>query len=229
VAGEQNARIVPADSTSGETRLAASGPFQRRNFALARTAAETYLRELGIEPREDAVRRAAAETIVQGRLQVVAEDPLTVLDGAHNPDATRALIEALPEILDARPPRPLALVLGVLEDKDAASMLRALLGVCERAWFTAPPSSRALSPAALQSLARQLGFDTAVCEPEPARALAEAQRWARGRGAGAAVLATGSVYLVGDLLAHLKSPADGELADGASASSDRHMGSRAGR
>ena len=229
VAGEQNARIVPADGTSGETRLAASGPFQRRNFALARTAAETYLRELGIEPREDAVRQAAAETVVQGRLQVVGEDPLTVLDGAHNPDATRALIEALPEILNARPPRPLALVLGVLEDKDAASMLGALLGRCERAWFTAPPSSRALSPAALESLARQLGFDTVVCEPEPARALAEAQRWARGRGAGAAVLATGSVYLVGDLLAHLSSAADGELADGASASPDLHTGTRGGR
>ncbi len=200
VAGEQNARIVPADGTSGEIRLAASGPFQRRNFSLARTAAETYLRELEIAPREDAVRRAAAETVVQGRLQVVAEDPLTVLDGAHNPDATRALLEALPELLDAHPPRPLGLVLGVLEDKDAASMLRALLGRCERAWFTAPPSSRALSPAALQSLARQLGFDAVVCEPEPARALADAQRWARERGAGAAVLATGSVYLVGGLL-----------------------------
>ena len=60
----------------------------------------------------------------------------------------------------------MALVLGVLEDKDAASMLRALLACCERAWFTVPPSSRALSPAALQSLARQLGFDAALCEPE---------------------------------------------------------------
>jgi dihydrofolate synthase/folylpolyglutamate synthase len=229
VAGEQNARIVPADGTSGKTRLAASGPFQRRNFALARAAAETYLRELGVEPREEAVRRAEAETVVQGRLQIVGEDPLTVLDGAHNPDATRALIEALPEILDASPPRPLALVLGVLEDKDAASMLRALLGRCERAWFTAPPSSRALSPAALESLARQLGFDTVVCEPEPARALAEAQRWARGRGAGAAVLATGSVYLVGDLLEHLSGAADGELANVASASPDLHTGTRAGR
>jgi dihydrofolate synthase/folylpolyglutamate synthase len=220
VAGEQNARIVPAggspsDGSSaavarapGAARpaarptdppLAAGGPFQRRNFALAHTAAETYLRELGIEPREDAVRKAAAETVVQGRLQIVGEDPLTVLDGAHNPDATRALIEALPELLGDR---PLALVLGVLEDKDAASMLRALLGACERAWFTAPPSSRALSPAALQSLARQLGFDAVACEPEPARALAEAQRWARERGDEAAVLATGSVYLVGDLLDH---------------------------
>jgi dihydrofolate synthase / folylpolyglutamate synthase len=258
VAREQDARIVPADrspsagsrvdgspagpralgaerpaGSPAEIQLAASGPFQRRNFALARTAAETYLRELGIEPREDAVRGAAAETVVQGRLQIVAEDPLTVLDGAHNPDATRALIEALPEVLDAHPPahppRPLALVLGVLEDKDAASMLRALLGVCERAWFTAPPSSRALSPAALQSLARQLGFNAVVCEPEPARALAEAQHWARERGAGAAVLATGSVYLVGDLLAHLRGGVGRGLADGASASPDRHLGRGGGR
>jgi len=182
--------------------LAARGAFQRRNFALARTAAETYLRSAGIEPREAAVREAAATTVVQGRLQVVAEDPLTVLDGAHNPDATRALVQSLEEILKARPPRPVALVLGVLEDKDAASMLGALLPISERAWFTAPPSSRALSPAALQSLARQLGFDAVACEPEPRRALAAAQRWARERGDGAAVLATGSVYLVGDLLDH---------------------------
>jgi dihydrofolate synthase / folylpolyglutamate synthase len=226
VAGEQNARIVPADSTSGETRLAASGPFQRRNFALARTAAETYLRELGIAPREDAVRRAAAETVVQGRLQVVGEDPLTVLDGAHNPDATRALARALPEVFGDR---PVGLVLGVLEDKDAASMLRTLLGVCERAWFTAPPSSRALSPAALQSLARQLGFDTVVCEPEPARALADAQRWARDRGAGAAVLATGSVYLVGDLLGHLCSADEGSSADRSPESSERRTSHGEGR
>ena len=245
VVGEQNARIVPAGGSSADrspsdlqglgaerpadVQLAASGPFQRRNFALARTAAETYLRELGIEPREDAVRRAAAETIVQGRLQIVAEDPLTVLDGAHNPDATRALIEALPEVLDARPPRPLALVLGVLEDKDAASMLGELLGVCERAWFTAPPSSRALSPAALQSLARQLGFDAVVCEPQPWRALAEAQRWARARGENAAVLATGSVYLVGDLLGHLRSADEGSSADRSLESSEQRTGRGGGR
>jgi len=137
---------------------------------------------------------------VPGRLQVVGEEPLTVLDSAHNPDAVRALVESLPELLAAR---PLALVLGVLEDKDAVSMLRELLALCECAWFTLPPSSRALPPTALQSLSRQLGFEAVVCEPEPWRALAEARRWARERGDGAAVLATGSVYLVGDLLGHL--------------------------
>ena len=104
------------------------------------------------------------------------------------------------------PPAPLALVLGVLEDKDAASMLAALLPVSERAWFTAPPSGRALSPAALQSLARQLGFDASVSEPKPSRALEQAQSWARERAG--SVLATGSVYLVGDLLGGLAGSAD---------------------
>jgi dihydrofolate synthase / folylpolyglutamate synthase len=232
VVAEQDARIVLAGvsflgaESLTDISLAAKGSFQRRNFALARTAAETYLRETGVEPREDAVREAAAATVVQGRLQVVREDPLTVLDGAHNPDATRALAQSLGELFGDR---PVGLVLGVLEDKDAASMLRTLLGVCERAWFTAPPSSRALSPAALQSLARQLGFDAVVCEPQPWRALAEAQRWARARGENAAVLATGSVYLVGDLLGHLRSADEGSSADRSLESSEQRTGRGGGR
>jgi dihydrofolate synthase/folylpolyglutamate synthase len=133
---------------------------------------------------------------VKGRLQVVSEDPLTVFDGAHNPHAVQALVQSLPELVGER---LLALVMGVLDDKDAAAMLERLLAVSERAWFTAPPSPRALSPAALQSRARQLGFADASCDADPARALAQAQQWARSRGG--AVLATGSVYLVGALLA----------------------------
>ncbi|HEY1450344.1 MAG TPA: cyanophycin synthetase [Solirubrobacteraceae bacterium] len=201
VAGERHAQIFIAedgDGSLGEGALAANGAFQRRNFALARLACERYLHDAGIELDERAVRDAAAATAVPGRLQVVSEDPLTVLDGAHNPDAVAALVESLGALVGSR---PLALVLGVLEDKDAVGMLGPLLGLCERAWFTAPPSERALSPAALQSLARQLGFEHVVCEPLPARALAEAQAWALERGG--AVLATGSVYLVGDLLAEV--------------------------
>jgi dihydrofolate synthase/folylpolyglutamate synthase len=206
IAGERGARIVAAGAGGHTTpALAARGAFQQRNFALARLAAETYLRGAGIELDERAVREAAATTEVPGRLQVVSRDPLTILDGAHNPDAVRALVEALDEIAGAR---PLALVLGVLEDKDAAGMLSSLLSVCERAWFTAPPSSRALSPAALQSLARQLGFGEVTCEPRPERALKDAQRWARERHG--AVLGTGSVYLVGGLLGTLGLSGTGE-------------------
>jgi dihydrofolate synthase / folylpolyglutamate synthase len=208
---EQGARIV--EVSAGD--VAAAPPavaFQRRNFALARAAAEAYLGSEGIVVDEEAVQAAARETVVRGRIQVVAEDPPTVLDGAHNPDAAKALAESLVEFFQgfggrwsaggkSRP--QLALVMGVLDDKDAAAMLAALLPLCERAWFTAPPSSRALSPAALRSLARQRGFDEAECEPNPRRALGLAQEWARAQSPGGTVLATGSIYLVGDLLAGL--------------------------
>jgi dihydrofolate synthase / folylpolyglutamate synthase len=199
VAAERSAPIVRAPADPGAIALLARGSFQRRNFALARTAAERYLRAVGVATREQAVVDAAATTEVPGRLQRVDRDPPTMLDGAHNPDAVAALVESLPEVF---PERPLALVLGVLEDKDAAAMLGALMPLCEQAWFTAPPSSRALSPAALQSLARQLGFDATACEARPERALEQAQRWARERGGG--VLVTGSVYLVGELLGRLE-------------------------
>jgi dihydrofolate synthase/folylpolyglutamate synthase len=197
VVGEREARIVRVQETPGAVALAARGPFQRRNFALARAAAEIHLRGAGIEPDERAVVAAAAATEVPGRLQVVDERPLTVLDGAHNPDAIEELVRSLPDVLEGR---EVGLVMGVLEDKDAASMLAVLLPVCRRAWFTAPPSSRALSPAALQSLARQLGFDAVECEPQPGRALERARGWAGESGERRAVLATGSIYLVGDLL-----------------------------
>jgi dihydrofolate synthase/folylpolyglutamate synthase len=197
VAAERGAKLLLADAASATLQMGARGSFQRENFALARLAAESYLQRVGIAVSEQAVQDAAISTLVPGRMQVIGDDPLTVVDGAHNPAAVAALVESLPELLDGR---PLALVLGVLEDKDAASMLRGLLPLCEQAWFTAPPSQRALSPATLQSLAGQLGFEQCACEPQPARALVAARTWARARGA--AVLASGSVYLIGDLLAH---------------------------
>jgi dihydrofolate synthase / folylpolyglutamate synthase len=210
VADDREADIVSVPGATNTVPLLARGSFQQRNFALARVAAEAYLRggsrravtaTIAAEgdAHEQAVRAAGGSTAVPGRLHLIGGDPPTVLDGAHNPDAVRALVESLPEVLEGR---GTAVVFGVLEDKDAAGMLDALLRVCERAWFTAPPSSRALSPAALQSLARQLGFVAVASEPRPWRAFEQARRWA-GQ-CGGIVLVTGSVYLVGDVLARLK-------------------------
>jgi dihydrofolate synthase / folylpolyglutamate synthase len=198
VAREREARIVRPGDTADVPELRARGAFQRRNFALARCAAEAYLRHAGIPLSEQAVAQAAASTDVPGRMQVISREPLTIFDGAHNPDAVTAFVQSLPEMIAEG---PLALILGVLDDKDAAGMLAALLPMTARAWFTAPPGDRALSPAVLQSLARQLGFDASVSEARPSRALAQAQAWASEHGG--SVLATGSVYLVGDLLGEL--------------------------
>ena len=57
-----------------------------------------------------------------------------------------------------------------------------------------------MPPATLQSLARQLGFEDVSAERDPRAALAAARGIASNLPAGGAVLATGSIYLIADLL-----------------------------
>jgi dihydrofolate synthase / folylpolyglutamate synthase len=224
-AAAKSARIVRAAAADADrshdppTRAA----FQRTNLELARVAAAAYLESVGIDLDDRLVHAAADATTVLGRFQIVCEHPLTVFDGAHNPDAVRALVRSLTPLLNGA---RLALVLGVLEDKDAAGMLAALLPLCERAWFTAPPSSRALSPAALQSLARQLGFEQVACDAQPRRALTSAQDWAAAQPDATVVLAAGSIYLIGDLLQGLQQTLLGGRARAAGASSGADRTSR---
>jgi dihydrofolate synthase / folylpolyglutamate synthase len=185
-AEELGARIVRPD------RVAVDLPgYQRVNFGVALTAARELLGE-----RFDAERLpvAVAHAQVPGRLQRVAETPLTVLDGAHNPSGMAALAAALP---DAIGDRELVAVVSILDDKDAAGMLRALLPRCAAAVFCASRNPRALPPATLASLSAQLGGPPAEVVSDPQAALARAQELA---GAQGAVLATGSIYLVANLV-----------------------------
>jgi dihydrofolate synthase/folylpolyglutamate synthase len=169
---------------------AARGGFQKRNFALARAAAEALLGALD----SDAVGAAAASTLVPGRFELVDRDPETVIDGAHNPAGMSALAESLPEWLAGR---RLVAVLSILDDKDAAAMLQALIPHVTHIVCTTNANPRALPPATLQSLARQLGFTAVSAERDPRAALASARERS---GRGGAVLATGSIYLIADLL-----------------------------
>jgi dihydrofolate synthase/folylpolyglutamate synthase len=176
------ARIVRPGGADLDTPLPG---YQRTNFAVACAAARE---QLGILDRV-VIERVAARITVPGRLQVVGERPLTILDGAHNPSGVEALAAALPE-------RPFVGVVSILDDKDAAAMLRALLPRCSRFVCTAAPSPRALSPATLASLVEQLGAHAEIV-PAPRAAVARAQELAGPEGA---VIATGSIYLIAELV-----------------------------
>jgi dihydrofolate synthase/folylpolyglutamate synthase len=192
-AERHGARLLQAPAEPG-VEVAAPGTFQRRNFALARAAAAAYLEAAGRRLELAAVRAAAGAVLVPGRMQVAGHEPLTLLDGAHNPAGIAAIAESLPQLTAGR---RLVALLSVLDDKDAAEMLRALLPHCERVVFTRNHSPRALPPATLASLAQQLDGPPSELEADPRRALARARELA---GPGGVVLATGSIYLIADLL-----------------------------
>jgi dihydrofolate synthase/folylpolyglutamate synthase len=191
VAAEHHSSLVRAGHDPG-VELRAPGRFQRRNFALAAAGAEAFL---GRSPDAEALRSAAAETRIPGRLDVVGEEPLTVYDGAHNPSGAAALADSLPDVLGERSPK--VCVVSVLEDKDAAGMLRALLPLFDRVVFTRTQNPRALSPATLESLAAKLGCPPSETVADPRLAVERAQAIARPDGA---VVATGSIYLIADLV-----------------------------
>jgi dihydrofolate synthase / folylpolyglutamate synthase len=182
------ARIVEAAPLEAARALPG---YQATNFAVAAAAARAHLGDL--DPR--VVTDVAGRIKVPGRMQVVGQRPLTIYDGAHNPSGVEALAAALPDAIGAR---PLIAVVSILDDKDAAGMLRALVGKIAGAVFTSSRNPRALSPATLASLAEQLGGPASEIVRDPRAAVARAQELA---GPDGAVLATGSIYLVADLLA----------------------------
>jgi dihydrofolate synthase / folylpolyglutamate synthase len=206
VLGDVDAQVLELARQTG-ARLVRAEPlevplrgYQRTNFEVAAAAATEQHGPL--EPAQ--VAEVAARVSVPGRLQVVSDAPLTILDGAHNPSGMAALAAALPDVVGDR---ELVAVVSVLDDKDAAGMLRALIGKCRAMVFTASRNPRALPPATLASLAEQLtqsaarpgeggGLPTEVVR-DPHAAVRRAQELA---GPGGAVLATGSIYLVADLV-----------------------------
>jgi dihydrofolate synthase/folylpolyglutamate synthase len=178
--------------------LAATGAFQRRNFALATAAAEAFLGE--VDPER--VAAVAAGIRVPGRLERVAEHPPTYVDAAHNPDGAAALAEALPGIAEGR---PVVACLAILADKDAPAMIAALAPALRSVVCTEIPPEALLGhgrpgagprPAGeLADLCLANGLE-AFAEPDLEAALRRATGLARTTSAGV-LLVTGSHYLIG--------------------------------
>jgi dihydrofolate synthase / folylpolyglutamate synthase len=193
VVADRGARLVEAGPAPDQgLRLRASGGFQRENFAIAAAAAEAFV---GRPLDAVAVEAAASATLVPGRAEIVTDEPLTVYDGAHNPAGAHVMAESLEELLGER--RPRVAVIGVLEDKDAAGMLAELLPQFDRIVFTRSQNPRSLSPATLASLAEKLSGPPSEIVADPQEAVDRARARAGPRGA---VLATGSIYLIADLV-----------------------------
>jgi dihydrofolate synthase/folylpolyglutamate synthase len=186
------ARLVHAPDEVEGVALAARGAFQRANFALAATASRAFLGRLD----GAALRAAGAAVTIPGRCEAIDRDPLTIADGAHNPAGMAALVASLPELRGAQAGGAVVAVVSILEDKDAAGMLRELLPSCSAVVLTSNSNPRALPPPTLQSLASQVAPEPPPrleVEADPRAAVRRARELA---GRDGAVLVTGSIYLV---------------------------------
>lgn len=140
------------DHTWRGLQTALVGGHQAENAALALAAAELLQRQ-GTAIDDDAVQRGLSATRWPGRLEIVANAPEVILDGAHNLGAARNLVRYLSAHLNGR---RLTFVIGILDDKPYPAMLQTFLPVCQRVVLTRARIDRALPPETLEKDARSI-------------------------------------------------------------------------
>ncbi len=103
------------------------GKYQYHNASLALEALRILQEDLDFTIDQKAAEEAVMKTIWKGRFEVVEEDPLIILDGAHNVHGMASLLESV----DALKGRKLILF-SALRRKEYKKMLKEMKGHCER-------------------------------------------------------------------------------------------------
>jgi dihydrofolate synthase / folylpolyglutamate synthase len=176
-----------------DLELPLHGAHQAVNCALAITAASAFA---GRALTPDRVARGLAAVCMPARLESISVTrdarPTVILDGAHNPDAARALATALAEI-----PRHgrRVLVVGVLNGRDPLAMLDAMdAGSFDDIIASTPPTGRARPASEMAAAARSRGWRTTVID-DVGDALDSIIAVA---GHDDQIVVTGSIYLVAE-------------------------------
>jgi dihydrofolate synthase / folylpolyglutamate synthase len=174
--------------------LGLKGNFQARNAALALGVSE-LLENKGFGVTSGDMREGLEKTEWPGRMQVVATDPLIVVDGAHNPAAIRALARAVESGFTYR---RLILIIGMMQDKDIPGLLRGIVPISDYVFYTRPVYLRAAEPEILQRAAAQMG-KPGEAVPVLAEAIGRAKRRA---GESDLILICGSLFTVGEAMTY---------------------------
>ncbi|MGO3886876.1 MAG: bifunctional folylpolyglutamate synthase/dihydrofolate synthase [Mycetocola sp.] len=193
--GGQLISVQGRAGTYNDVFLPLLGAHQAQNAATAIAAVETFLGDGSQGLTEELVEEGLAGVSSPGRLQVIATGPTVIVDAAHNPHGARALAGALGEFFDFD---EIALVIGILDDKDADGVLRALQPVVSRAYLTRSESERALDVEQLDRIAQDVfPVDTTFVQDYLEDALSAARDWAA-EGDKRAVVVTGSITLLAE-------------------------------
>jgi dihydrofolate synthase/folylpolyglutamate synthase len=148
--------LIGGEGSMRRYALGVLGSFQAENAATALAA----LREIdraGIPVPQRVWPAALANTRWPGRMEVLARQPLLVVDGAHNPYSIRRFVEAMENLVGDR---RMTIVFGCMADKDSRSMLDTLLPHTDWLILARAMHPRAEEPEKLLELATALAQDT---------------------------------------------------------------------
>ena len=158
--------------------------------ALTVVAAVEKLRELGWDIPNKAIEEGFRTVNWPGRLEILDDDPLLIVDGAHNPDSFEKLNDAIKMYFDGK---RIILIFGASEDKEIKEMLRIISPITDKIIFTKANHPRAADIEVLEEIGNLLNLqyistDNIESSMKIALQLASSEN---------AIIAAGSLFVAG--------------------------------
>jgi dihydrofolate synthase/folylpolyglutamate synthase len=172
------------------------GDHQVTNISTALACFILYSQIKGFEVKEEAVRHAIDHINWRGRMQVLSSKPPIILDGAHNMEGMKALVDTLDRVFPNVKPR---FMISILADKDFSGMIEL---ICSRASHVYVAKNQSDRAATVEDLVSEIGKYPVKVSSAPS--VAEAYEMARRDMRDDDVLVCGgSLFTVGEVLNHL--------------------------
>ncbi len=133
-----------------------AGTYQIENANLAITVCKKVL---GLS--DAVIARGLEATKWPGRFEIVSREPLFVMDGAHNEDAAKKLLQTIEKHFTNR---RITYIIGVLADKEHKKILEIMLPAAEKVFTVTPDNARALRADALAEEVESLGTKAVCCD-----------------------------------------------------------------
>lgn len=191
VADEQKSSLSIIEVPWGDD-IGLAGPHQRWNAAMAVVS----LCAAGFVFDYDVIARGLRDVDWPARFQKIDN---IIIDGAHNLDAARVLVETWREQF---PGEKATMIFGAVAGKDTAKVMRELAPIVASWHFTGFESPRALPAETLREIWEELRL-----ESRPITTHARIADAMQAVNAGERTLITGSLYLAGEALASLENNA----------------------
>lgn len=180
------------EKSYSDVEISMVGRHQAENLKTALATLEILRKSGAVKLDREALYEGLKRARQPGRFEVISEDPLVIIDGAHNEAGAQALQETMAQHFAGK---KILLAAGILADKEIDSIVKFLTQITDHIIVTEPDNPRKLAAEKLAEHVADFGAAAEVVSDVEA-AVHRAKELADGYDV---ILFAGSLYLIGDV------------------------------
>ena len=180
------------EKSYSDVEISMVGRHQAENLKTALATLEILRKSGAVKLDRGALYEGLKRARQPGRFEVISEDPLVIIDGAHNEAGAQALQETMAQHFAGK---KILLAAGILADKEIDSIVKFLTKITDHIIVTEPDNPRKLAAEKLAEHVADFGTAAEVVSDVEA-AVHRAKELADGYDV---ILFAGSLYLIGDV------------------------------